>query len=116
MIPKFLLLFTIMCLVTVPAAFAEGDAKRGQQLYQVCAACHGDDARGNPDTQAPQLAGQFDWYLIRQLKNFKNGSRGTGTDDIYGGVMKPMADALQDDQAIADVVAYIVTKKPERHR
>ena len=111
-----LCLLTTMLVLTTPAALADGDAKRGQQLYQVCAACHGDDARGNADTQAPQLAGQFDWYLIRQLQSFKNGSRGTGVGDVYGAVMKPMADALKDDQDVEDVVAYILSKKPTHHR
>ena len=30
--------------------------------------------------------------------------------------MKPMADALPDDQAVDDVVAYIMSKNPRRYR
>jgi len=97
-------------------AAADGDADRGEQLYAVCATCHGEDARGNADTQAPQLAGQFEWYLIRQLENFRNGVRGTHEQDTYGIVMKPMAEALQTRQDLEDVAAYIVTKRPTRHR
>jgi len=97
------------------ATLAEGDAKAGKDLYEVCATCHGEDARGNADTQAPQLAGQFEWYLVRQLQNFRNGIRGTHPDDTYGAMMKPMADMLKTDQAVADVAAYIATRKPTRH-
>ncbi len=87
-------------------------AARGESLYQVCAACHGDKGQGNPDTRAPRLAGQYPWYLEQQLRNFRDGLRGTDSGDVNGQVMRPMALALADDQAVADVVAYIATLKP----
>lgn len=85
---------------------------RGKQLFQVCSACHGPDARGNPDTQAPKLAGQYPWYLERQLRNFRAGIRGVDSADTNGFMMRPMAEGLPDDQAVSDVVAYISTLKP----
>jgi cytochrome c oxidase subunit 2 len=85
-------------------------------LYRVCAACHGDNAEGHVDTRAPRLAGQFEWYLAQQLRNFREGLRGTTPGDQNGAVMKPMADALPDDQAVDDVVAYIMSKNPRRYR
>ncbi|MCZ6754356.1 MAG: c-type cytochrome [Gemmatimonadetes bacterium] len=84
-------------------------AERGQAFYRVCAACHGEDGAGNPDTQAPQLAGQYPWYLERQLRNFRAGIRGVDSADVNGSMMRPMAVGLQDDQAVTDVVAYIGT-------
>ena len=84
-------------------------AERGQALYRVCAACHGEDGAGNPDTQAPRLAGQHPWYLERQLRNFRAGVRGVDTADVNGRMMRPMANGLPDDQAVTDVVAYIST-------
>lgn len=100
----------------VATARAEGDAKRGEKLFQICSTCHGEDARGKPANQAPQLAGQYSWYLIRQLKNFKAGIRGSDPRDQYGAMMRPMAATLQTDQDIEDVVAYIVSKKPRRQK
>ena len=86
-----------------------GDAAAGQQLYAVCAACHGAQAEGNPALNAPKLSGQGDWYLRRQLKNFKDGARGTNDKDVFGKVMAPMAATLPNDAAINNVVAYIKT-------
>ncbi len=87
----------------------EGDAERGKGLYAVCAVCHGAKAEGMLALNSPRLTGQNDWYLVRQLKNFKAGIRGTHADDLYGQQMYPMSLTLTDDQAINDVVAYINT-------
>ncbi|HXX86187.1 MAG TPA: c-type cytochrome [Casimicrobiaceae bacterium] len=86
-----------------------GDAEAGKTLYAVCAACHGAQGEGNPSLNAPKLAGQGDWYLKRQLRNFKNGTRGTDEKDVSGKTMAPMAATLADDAAIDNVVAYIKT-------
>ena len=91
------------------AARAPGDAAAGKQLYAVCAACHGLQAEGNPALHAPKLSGQGDWYLQRQLKNFKNGARGAHDKDVFGKMMAPMAATLGDDTAIENVSAFIRT-------
>lgn len=85
---------------------------RGKALYQVCAVCHGPAGAGNPDTQAPRLAGQHGWYLERQLRNFRAGLRGADPGDTNGNVMRPMAQGLPSDAAVGDVVAYIKTLRP----
>ncbi len=87
-------------------------AERGQTFYQVCAACHGENGAGNPDTQAPKLAGQYPWYLERQLQNFRAGLRGVDPNDINGFLMRAQAVGLPNDQAVSDVVAYIGTLRP----
>ena len=92
-----------------PPLQAQGDAERGKALFAVCATCHGDNAQGMPDMNGPALAGRESWYLRRQLQNFKSGARGSDSRDIYGLQMAPMAQLLQDEQAIADVVAYITS-------
>jgi cytochrome c oxidase subunit 2 len=86
-----------------------GDAAAGKPLFAVCAACHGPQAEGNPALNAPKLSGQGGWYLKRQLKNFKDGARGTHDKDVFGKMMAPMAATLVNDAAIDDVVAYIKT-------
>ena len=55
------------------------------------------------------LAGQNDWYLVTQLKNFKAGFRGSDPLDTFGAPMRAMAAGLRDEQAIIDVVSYINT-------
>lgn len=88
-------------------AFAAGDAAKGKTLYGTCGACHGPNAEGMEALNAPKLAGQEEWYIIRQLQNFKSGARGSNPKDTYGMQMAPMAQTLPDDQAMADVAAYI---------
>jgi cytochrome c oxidase subunit 2 len=86
-----------------------GDAVAGKALYAVCAACHGAGGEGNLATNAPKLSGQGAWYLARQLRQFKQGARGTAEKDVFGKMMAPMAATLADDKAIGDVVAYIAS-------
>jgi cytochrome c oxidase subunit 2 len=103
--------FAAAALVSVVSsgAMAAGDAERGKTLYATCGACHGVNGEGQEALNAPKLAGQESWYLIRQLQNFKNGVRGTNPRDVYGMQMMPMAQTLVDDQAMEDVAAYIET-------
>jgi cytochrome c oxidase subunit II len=95
----------------IPPATVTGDAGVGKQLYATCAACHGSKGEGNAQLNAPRLADQNDWYLVRELQNFKSGVRGSNPKDTYGAQMKPMAAMLANDQAIANVVVYIRSLK-----
>jgi len=90
-------------------ATVTGDVAVGKQLYATCAACHGANGEGNQQLNAPRLAGQSDWYLVRQLKDYKSGLRGSAPNDAFGMQMKPMAAMLANDAAIDNVVAYIET-------
>jgi len=58
---------------------------------------------------APRLKDMSDWYLVTQLKDFKNGIRGAHPADMYGPQMAAMAAILVDDRETNDVVAYIDT-------
>jgi len=86
-----------------------GDANRGEALYATCVSCHGNEAQGNEAMRAPALAGQNDFYLFNQLRNFKEGFRGYDSRDQYGSQMRMMAQMIPDDEAIKDIVAYINT-------
>lgn len=98
----------IATLPDTPAApTIKGNVDKGRDRYATCAACHGPDAGGITATKAPRLKGMSDWYLARQLKNFRDGVRGAHAQDVYGGQMALMAGMLADDAAIGDVLAYI---------
>lgn len=84
-----------------------GDARRGEALYRTCSNCHGADGQGRPGFKAPRLAGMNDWYLLRQLQNFKQGVRGRHPQDDYGNQMVDMAQILVNEAFQRDVVAYI---------
>lgn len=104
--------FTVLALCTTSlSALAAGDPATGKGLFATCMACHGANGEGNKALNAPKIAGMEDWYLERQLKNFKAGLRGTDPKDTYGIQMRPMSMLLVDDQAVADVAAYISSLK-----
>jgi len=86
-----------------------GDPEHGRKLFMTCAACHGQDGKGIWSTNAPRLAGASDWYLKRQLMNFRERIRGGHEDDIYGEQMHMMALTLAGEDAIDDLVSYINT-------
>jgi cytochrome c oxidase subunit 2 len=90
-------------------ATVEGNVARGEKIYAVCTYCHGADAQGVRAINAPRMAGMTDWYLARQLQNFKAGIRGGHRDDFYGMQMGFMGRNLQTDDQINDVIAYINT-------
>ena len=71
-----------------------------------CTTCHGSDGKGNEAVQAPRLAGMEDWYLQRQLENFRAGIRGSHPQDIEGIAMQPMAARLSDE-SIQDIIAWV---------
>ena len=95
--------------MTKPAATVKGDAAKGKAAYATCGACHGADGKGNEAMNAPALAGQADWYIVRQLQNYKSGLRGTDAKDTFGMQMRPMAMMLATDEAVNDIAAYIAT-------
>ncbi len=94
----------------VPAeATVEGNVNLGRTAYLSCAACHGANAEGNEALGAPALAGQNDWYMITQIRNFRAGYRGSHQEDTYGSQMRTMSQTLRNDQAVINVVSYINT-------
>ena len=86
-----------------------GDAARGESKYTTCAACHGAGGQGQEALGAPALAGVDDWYLLRQLENFRSGLRGYLPDDAHGQQMRAATQVLDGERDMHDVIAYIVT-------
>ena len=92
-------------------ATISGDIENGRRLYTTCGACHGKEGEGVWSVSAPRLAGQDDWYLIRQLNNFKLGMRGTHVSDAAGMQMALLSGMLKQEGSIEDVVTYINSLK-----
>ena len=95
--------------LTNPKATIVADADRGRAAYGVCASCHGASGEGVAALNAPRLSHQHDWYIARQIRNFKQGIRGTHAKDFYGTQMRSMALILTNDKQIDEVAAYINT-------
>ncbi len=102
----------VAALPPVPSAptFTGGDLANGQLRFStLCATCHGPDGRGNAATGGPRLVGQWDWYMVAQLRKFQSGMRGTHPADTLGAQMRAMSLTLEDSTAMHNVVAYIKT-------
>jgi cytochrome c553 len=102
-------LWLLLAIVLAAGPALAQDVARGEELYQLCAQCHGEDGAGNPVALAPSIAVLPPWYIEGQLKKFKSGGRGTHFDDISGMRMRPMSMWLEGDADIANVAAYVAT-------
>ena len=86
--------------IEMPETFISGDADRGAQLVDSCAACHGAD--GNSiSSDWPKLSGQNQKYLYEQLKYFRDGSR-------MNALMMSVTPYLQtlNDEDLKHIAAY----------
>jgi cytochrome c553 len=80
------------------------DVANGEEIYQEdCKTCHGRKAEGKPSKDSPQIAGQYDGYLLRQIGMFKNKKREHAGD--------PDDDTFDDysDQQVLDIIGYVTT-------
>ncbi|MBL4764495.1 MAG: cytochrome c [Colwellia sp.] len=96
--------FTLAIAATVMMAspvFA-GDAAAGKGKSMMCSACHGAAGISAVPTY-PNLAGQKEAYLVKQLKDFKSGKRNDPT-------MKGMVASLKPAD-MADLAAYYASLK-----
>jgi len=109
---RLCLVLPLLVAMGVPVLAAAADAARGKTLYVGCVACHGESGAGNEALQAPALAGLDAVYLERQLHNFRAGIRGAEAGDTAGAQMRASAALLADENAIADVAAYVASFPP----
>ena len=81
----------------------KGDVTAGKGKVALCAACHGQNGKSiNP--LWPNLAGQQEQYMVKQIKAFRDGQRTELT-------MQPFVATLTD-QDIADIAAYYANLTP----
>ena len=74
-----------------------GDAAAGKAKAASCAGCHGTNGISN-NPMWPNLAGQQQGYLVKQLKAFRDGTR---ADPMMSPMAKPLSDA-----DIENIAAY----------
>lgn len=82
-------------LAPFPAAAADLAAAR--EAVGVCRVCHGLDGRGTNPT-IPNIGGQPEQYLVKQLQDFREGRRTNEQMSIIAGGL--------DDEAIAAAAAW----------
>lgn len=84
-----------------------GNIDRGQSAYALCAACHGENGRGNESLGAPGLVQLDEWYVVEQLRVYAEGLRGVHRDDTYGQQMRALSSSFSDSEIQHDLAAYI---------
>lgn len=87
----------------VGTAMAAGNIEAGAEKAVVCAACHGQKGVSvNPEW--PNLAGQGEKYILKQLQDFKSGAR-------QNPVMMGQVAALNEED-MANLAAYFSSQEP----
>lgn len=89
-----------------------GSVKKGEKLASgstgsttACAVCHGNGLRGLGPV--PALAGRSPSYIMRQLYDFKHGTR----NGAWGALMKPVVERLSEEDMVA-IAAYTASLSP----
>lgn len=108
------LAFTVLTLIALNTGAGEEsidqilaldpDLINGERVYQLCAACHGNDGYGGLAGEFPSIAGQHPRVLLKQLIDIQSKKRINPT-------MFPFSDAetLGGFQGMADVIAYVAS-------
>lgn len=79
------------------ALVKSGDANKGKQLTETCAACHGTGPQPT-GSDFPYLQGQLAAYLYKQLSDYKSGARANA---VMGGLAAGLS-----DKDMADIAAW----------
>ncbi len=91
------------------SAQAAGDAEAGKAKAAVCAGCHGADGN-SPSAEFPNLAGQNEKYLVKQILDIQGDADGSRRPVP---VMAAMVAGLSA-QDIADIAAFYAAQQPAR--
>ncbi len=97
---KNIAMIAVLALAGAASAHA-ADAGAGKELTTMCAACHGADGNSAAAT-FPKLAGQGEKYLIKQMKDIRDGARNVPT----------MAGQLdgKSDEDLANIAAFYASQ------
>lgn len=93
----------LLALSTFTQTVLAGDAAAGKALSATCVACHGTQGI-SPNPLWPNLAGQKEQYLIKQLTALRDGER-------ENELMSAIASNLSDTD-IEDLAAYYAGLQP----
>jgi cytochrome c553 len=103
---RFIATLVAFASISITPAQATGDPVKAQSIVnQVCAACHGLDGN-SPLPANPTLAGQHPEYLLKQLTEFKAGTR---SNPVMAGMV---ANLSLDD--MRNLAAYYSSQTPKQ--
>lgn len=99
---RILVVATLLCLIgqsPLTSAGEGGDPAAGKaKADQLCTACHKPNGEGVAEQGFPKLAGQWDSYIVRALRDYRSGAR-------KNAIMSGLAAALTDEE-IANLAAF----------
>jgi cytochrome c553 len=81
----------------------KGDAKNGEEVYEVCSGCHLASGLGRSDGTLPVVSGQHANVLVKQMVDIRTGHRDNPT-------MLPFSQSMTARE-MADAAAYMHTLK-----
>ena len=99
----------LACVLACGTSAAQADVEAGRAKAKMCAVCHGEFGVSMLPN-APNLAGQPEIYLAKQLKAYRSGKR---PNEIMSVIAKPLTDA-----EITDLTAWfasiVIEAKPSK--
>ena len=72
------------------------DVARGEQLYELCAQCHGEDGAGSRLALAPAIAGLPEWFVPASCRSSATAAAAHTSTTSPGMRMRPMSRGLAD--------------------
>ncbi len=96
-------------MIAFPSPAIPGDPAAGKVKTRACLTCHGVDGIGRLPS-APNLAGQNEWYLAKQLSDYRAGKR---THQVMSIIAKNLSDEDIDDLAAWYASIKITVKLPD---
>jgi len=82
-----------------------GDIELGRKVYMdECASCHAKDGFGIKKKKAPQLAGQYSTYLLRQINLYRTGKRLHDEEKDDAEIFNEFS-----DEVISNMLAFLAT-------
>jgi cytochrome c553 len=96
------IVYAVIAMLAVVNALQAADPSAGRNKAKVCRTCHGIDGVGKMPT-VPNIAGESEIYLAKQLKAFRSGER---KDPQMSIIAKPLT-----DEEIANLAAWYASIK-----
>ncbi len=88
----------------IPAPTNSGDSNTGKILAKACAGCHGYNGN-SPNPYMPNLAGQPAKYLVKAIKDYRDGKR---KEELMQSAVRHL-----NDNDIPNLAAYYTKQHPE---
>lgn len=92
-----------------PVLAGPADAENGQKIVrELCSECHGNHGEGKPERDAPPLTGFQSWYIVDQVRHFRDFVRQEDSKSFDAQRMHVIAYKTVSMEDVEDVAAFLV--------